>query len=237
MIELVNIHKHYHDLHVLKGVSLTVSKGEVVVIVGPSGSGKSTLLRCVNQLETIEEGDIRFEGQSMLDKSTSIDAWRRKIGMVFQQFNLFPHLSVKDNILLAPSKFGEVSIESVETLLGRVGLLDKLNTYPSSLSGGQKQRIAIARALAMHPDCILFDEPTSALDPQMVKEVLDIIRSLADKGMTMMIVTHEMNFAREVADTIVVMDDGKIVESGPPAMLFSHPKHERTKAFVGFEED
>ncbi|CAH8771276.1 amino acid ABC transporter ATP-binding protein [Paenibacillus dendritiformis] len=237
MIEIRDLHKSYGELNILKGLNMTIEQGEVVVVIGPSGSGKSTFLRCLNLLETPTAGDILFEGMKINDKKHDINATRAKMGMVFQSFNLFPHMSVMDNITLAPIKVkGKSKAEAEETamdLLKKVGLADKASAYPDQLSGGQKQRIAIARALAMEPHVMLFDEPTSALDPEMVGEVLEVMKSLARDGMTMVIVTHEMGFAREVGDRIVFMDGGHIVEQGPPQQLFSAPQHPRTQEFLG----
>ena len=236
MIRLENLHKSFGDLHVLKGIDLNIDKGEIVAIVGPSGSGKSTVLRCMNLLEEPTDGKIIFEGENITDKKVNIDKIRQNIGMVFQNFNLFPHMTVLDNITLAPIKIKKISKEQAnekaEILLDRVGLLDKKDAYPSQLSGGQKQRIAIARALAMEPDMMLFDEPTSALDPEMVKEVLEVIKELADEGMTMAIVTHEMAFAKEVADRVIFVDGGKILENDTPENVFNNPINERTKEFL-----
>lgn len=236
MIEIRNLHKSYGKLDILKGVNLSIDRGEVVVVIGPSGSGKSTLLRCINLLETPTKGDILFEGQCITDKSHNINKTREKMGMVFQSFNLFPHMTVLQNIALAPIKVKNVPEADAKKLaielLGKVGLADKANAYPRQLSGGQKQRIAIARALAMQPHVMLFDEPTSALDPEMVGEVLEVMKSLAAEGMTMVIVTHEMNFAREVGDRILFMDGGNIVEEGSPQQLFNQPAHARTKDFL-----
>ena len=236
MIRLENLHKSFGDLHVLKGIDLNIDKGEIVAIVGPSGSGKSTVLRCMNLLEEPTDGKIIFEGENITDKKVNIDKIRQNIGMVFQNFNLFPHMTVLDNITLAPIKIKKISKEQAnekaEILLDRVGLLDKKDAYPSQLSGGQKQRIAIARALAMEPDMMLFDEPTSALDPEMVKEVLEVIKELADEGMTMAIVTHEMAFAKEVADRVIFVDGGKILEDDIPENVFNHPTNNRTKEFL-----
>ncbi|MBG9736563.1 amino acid ABC transporter ATP-binding protein [Paenibacillus alvei] len=236
MIEIRNLHKSYGKLDILKGVNLSIDRGEVVVVIGPSGSGKSTLLRCINLLETPTKGDILFEGQCITDKAHNINKTREKMGMVFQSFNLFPHMNVLQNIALAPIKVKNVPEADAKKLaielLGKVGLADKANAYPRQLSGGQKQRIAIARALAMQPHVMLFDEPTSALDPEMVGEVLEVMKSLAAEGMTMVIVTHEMNFAREVGDRILFMDGGNIVEEGSPQQLFNQPAHARTKDFL-----
>ena len=216
MIKIRNLHKSFGDLEVLKGIDLEIKKGEIVTIVGPSGSGKSTVLRCMNLLEVPTTGQIIFEGTDITDKKVNIDEVRQRIGMVFQNFNLFPNMTVLDNITLAPMRLKKLSREDAnkkaEILLERVGLLDKKDSYPSQLSGGQKQRIAIARALAMEPDMMLFDEPTSALDPEMVKEVLDVIKELAEDGMTMAIVTHEMGFAKEVSDRLLFVDGGKIIK-------------------------
>ena len=237
MIEIRDLHKSYGELHILNGLNMKIEQGEVVVVIGPSGSGKSTFLRCLNLLETPTAGDILFEGMKINDKKHDINATRAKMGMVFQSFNLFPHMSVMDNITLAPIKVkGKSKAEAEATameLLKKVGLADKASAYPDQLSGGQKQRIAIARALAMEPHVMLFDEPTSALDPEMVGEVLEVMKSLARDGMTMVIVTHEMGFAREVGDRIVFMDGGHIVEQGPPQQLFSAPQHPRTQEFLG----
>ena len=236
MIKIKNLNKSFGDIRVLKGIDLEMDKGEIMAIVGPSGSGKSTLLRCMNLLEVPTEGEIIFEGTNIADKKVNIDEIRQKIGMVFQNFNLFPHKTVLENITLAPvllKKMSKVEAnKKAEYLLDRVGLLDKKDAYPAQLSGGQKQRIAIARALAMEPDMMLFDEPTSALDPEMVKEVLDVIKELAKEGMTMAIVTHEMGFAKEVGDRIIFMDNGNIVEQGTPEEIFSNPKNPRTIDFL-----
>ncbi|WCF06046.1 amino acid ABC transporter ATP-binding protein [Paenibacillus thiaminolyticus] len=237
MIEIRDLHKSYGELNILNGLNMEIEQGEVVVVIGPSGSGKSTFLRCLNLLESPTAGDILFEGMKINDKKHDINATRAKMGMVFQSFNLFPHMSVMDNITLAPIKVkGKSKAEAEATameLLKKVGLADKASAYPDQLSGGQKQRIAIARALAMEPHVMLFDEPTSALDPEMVGEVLEVMKSLARDGMTMVIVTHEMGFAREVGDRIVFMDGGHIVEQGPPQQLFSAPQHPRTQEFLG----
>ncbi|MEY9093963.1 amino acid ABC transporter ATP-binding protein [Paenibacillus sp. RC84] len=237
MLNITNLHKHFGKLNVLNGIDIEIEKGEVVVVIGPSGSGKSTFLRCLNLLEVPTDGEILFEGISITNKKTDINSVRQKMGMVFQQFNLFPHLSVKDNITLAPRKLKKMSVsqanETAADLLRKVGLAEKADAYPAQLSGGQKQRIAIARALAMSPDVMLFDEPTSALDPEMVGEVLDVMKKLAKDGMTMVVVTHEMGFAREVGDRVVFMDGGVIVEQGRPEEVFSNPQHARTKEFLG----
>ena len=236
MIKVVNLHKKFKNLHVLKGINLEVKKGEVLVIIGPSGGGKSTLLRCINRLEEPTEGEIYIDGIKITDPKIDINKIRQKVGMVFQLFNLFPHLTVLENITLAPIKVKKIdpkiAKEKAYDLLRRVGLQDKANSYPSQLSGGQQQRIAIARALAMEPEVMLFDEPTSAIDPEMTKEVLDVIRELAHDGMTMIIATHEMGFAREVAHRIIFLDQGQIVEEGSPKEFFENPKEERTIEFL-----
>lgn len=236
MIQVTNLQKKFDKLHVLKGIDSKIKQGEVIVVIGPSGSGKSTFLRCLNLLEEPSGGEIIFEGKSITDKRNSINKLREKMGMVFQQFNLFPHMTVMDNITLSPMKVKKLSKEKSQEiamgLLKRIGLEDKANAYPNQLSGGQKQRIAIARALAMSPDVMLFDEPTSALDPEMVGEVLDVMRELAAEGMTMVVVTHEMGFAKEVGSRVLFMDDGKIVEEGSPEEIFDNPKHIRTKDFL-----
>ena len=236
MIYVNNLHKSFGKNEVLKGIDEHITKGEVVVVIGPSGSGKSTFLRCLNLLETPTDGQITFEGKDITSKETNIDRMREKMGMVFQQFNLFPHKTVYENICLAPIKVKKVSKEEAKKkaveLLKKVGLEDKIDAYPASLSGGQKQRIAIARALAMEPQVMLFDEPTSALDPEMVNEVLDVMKDLAHSGMTMMCVTHEMGFAKQVASRVLFVDQGKILEDTTPKELFENPKHERTKEFL-----
>ena len=236
MIDVKNLTKSFGKLEVLKGVSQHISKGERVVLIGPSGSGKSTFLRCLNLLETPTSGEIIFEGQSITDDKCDINKIRQKMGMVFQHFNLFPNMTILKNITLAPVRTGLMSKEQAEKqameLLRRVGLEDKANSYPAQLSGGQKQRIAIVRALCMKPEVMLFDEPTSALDPEMVGEVLDVMKELAKSGMTMVCVTHEMGFAREVADRVLFMDEGKIIEEGTPQEIFSAPKEQRTKDFL-----
>ena len=236
MIRVNNLHKSFEKNEVLKGINEHIKKGEVVVVIGPSGSGKSTFLRCLNLLEEPTSGEIVFEGNSITDKKVDINKIREKMGMVFQQFNLFPHKTVLENLTIAPIKVKGISKAEAEKkafeLLERVGLTDKAKAYPSSLSGGQKQRIAIARALAMEPDVMLFDEPTSALDPEMVGEVLSVMKDLAKDGMTMVVVTHEMGFAREVGDRILFMDAGNIVEQGTPEEIFSHPKNSRTIDFL-----
>ena len=235
MIEVKNLKISYGNLNVLKDVSLKINKGEKIVIIGPSGSGKSTFLRCLNRLETPDGGQILFEGNDLTDPKTNLDLCRQKMGMVFQHFNLFPHLTVLQNITLAPVtlklKTQEEADKEAMELLERIGLPDKANVYPSTLSGGQKQRIAIVRSLAMHPDVMLFDEPTSALDPEMVGEVLEVMKDLAREGMTMVVVTHEMGFAREVADRVLFMNEGYIEEEGSPDNIFQHPKSERLQQF------
>jgi polar amino acid transport system ATP-binding protein len=235
-IEVRGLHKSFGDLEVLSGVDLVVESGEVVCIIGPSGSGKSTLLRCVNRLEEPSRGAVLIEGEDITDDDCDLDAVRQRIGMVFQQFNLFPHLTVLGNLTIGPrTVLGRSKAESVEVaraMLARVGLPEKERRYPSQLSGGQQQRVAIARALAMHPDMMLFDEVTSALDPELVSEVLAVMRGLAEEGMTMLVVTHEMGFARRVADRVVFVDAGVIVEQGPPAQVLDHPSHERTQRFL-----
>lgn len=235
LLELKDLHKSFGNLEVIKGIDLEIDKGDILAIIGPSGSGKSTVLRCMNLLEEPTSGQIIFEGQDILKNLRTIDKTREKIGMVFQNFNLFPNKTILDNITLAPMKVKGKTREEAEKkakeLLERVGLLDKVDAYPVQLSGGQQQRIAIARALAMEPDMMLFDEPTSALDPEMVKEVLDVIKELAHEGMTMAIVTHEMGFAKEVADRVIFVDGGKIVEDGSPEEVFNRPKSDRAKDF------
>jgi polar amino acid transport system ATP-binding protein len=239
MLQLENVCKRFGDLEVLRGVSVDVNRGEVVCVIGPSGSGKSTLLRCVNLLEPPEEGRILLEGKEITGKEAveGIDFVRRRVGMVFQQFNLFPHKSALENVCIAQEKVldrrGAEARQKAEALLARVGMADKIGEYPDRLSGGQQQRVAIARALAMDPRVMLFDEVTSALDPELVKEVLDVMRELVDEGMTMMVVTHEMGFAREVASRVVFMDEGLVVEAGPPAEVLGNPQQERTKRFLG----
>ncbi|SEW01549.1 amino acid ABC transporter ATP-binding protein [[Clostridium] fimetarium] len=236
MIYINNLHKHFGNLEVLKGIDTHITPGECVVVIGPSGSGKSTLLRCLNRLEEPNEGSIKIDGIDLMEKNTDINMMRRDVGMVFQQFNLFPHLSILDNITLAPIKHKIMSKEDAQTaamdLLTRVGVADKADNYPAQLSGGQKQRVAIARSLALNPHVMLFDEPTSALDPEMVGEVLDVMKKLAQGGMTMVVVTHEMGFAKEVADRVIFMDDGMIVEEGTPEQIFNSPKNERTQSFL-----
>jgi len=236
LLDIQNLKKSYGKHEVLKGISTTISKGEVIAIIGPSGCGKSTFLRSLNLLEKPTEGIIRFEGQNITDKDIDVDKMRERIGMVFQQFNLFPNMTIKKNIMLAPVKLKKMTPEQAEEkamkLLERIGLKDKADAYPNMLSGGQKQRVAIARSLAMDPDVMLFDEPTSALDPEMVGEVLNLMRDLAKEGMTMVVVTHEMGFARDVCDRVIFMADGYIVEEGDPKDVFTNPKEERTKAFL-----
>jgi glutamine transport system ATP-binding protein len=235
-IKVTNLKKSYGDLEVLKSIDLQVQEGEVVCLIGPSGSGKSTLLRCLNLLEEVTGGEVSVNGSDLTDKKTDINKVRENIGMVFQHFNLFPHLTILDNITLAPIQLNKATKEQAKEkaleLLKRVGLEDKAAANPDQLSGGQKQRVAIARALAMNPDIMLFDEPTSALDPEMVGEVLAVIKQLAQEGMTMVIVTHEMGFAREVADRVIFMDGGYIVEQNTPQEIFGNPQNERTKDFL-----
>jgi len=236
MISVKDLHVRFGKLEVLKGIDQEITKGEKVVIIGPSGSGKSTFLRSLNLLETPYKGEVSVSGQNILDKKTNINKVRQKMGMVFQQFHLFPHLTVLENITIAPRKIKNMPVDEANKLandlLAKVGLLDKVTEYPSKLSGGQKQRVAIARALAMEPDVMLFDEPTSALDPEMVGEVLAVMKDLAKDGMTMIVVTHEMGFAREVASRVLFMDEGCIVEEGLPQEIFEGAKHERTRAFL-----
>lgn len=236
MIKIKNLNKKFGNHEVLKDINLEVSQGEVVAIIGPSSSGKSTLLRCMNLLETPTKGQVIFEGNDLTHKSVHLDELRQKMGMVFQNFNLFPHKKVIDNIMLAPKMLLKGDKEQLKdtalALLDKVGLKDKADAYPNQLSGGQKQRVAIARALAMKPDVLLFDEPTSALDPEVVGDVLKVMRDLAKDGMTMVIVTHEMNFAKEVSDKVIFMADGVVVESGKPTAIFEHPQQERTQNFL-----
>jgi polar amino acid transport system ATP-binding protein len=231
-----DLHKYFGELEVLRGINFQVAAGEVVCIIGPSGSGKSTLLRCVNRLEEPTAGTIYIEGEDMTAWGADVDGLRTKIGMVFQQFNLFPHLNVLDNLTIAQRRVlkrsEQEATQVARRMLERVGLLDKIDEYPIRLSGGQQQRVAIARALCMNPDMMLFDEPTSALDPELIGEVLDVMRSLAEEGMTMLVVTHEMGFARQVADRVVFMDGGVIVEQGTPDDLLLNPQHERTQRFL-----
>lgn len=237
IITVENLHKRFGSLHVLKRVTEHIGKGEVVSIIGPSGGGKSTFLRCLNLLEVPDEGQILFEGIDITDKKVDINLHRQKMGMVFQHFNVFPNMSVGKNITMSPvllkKKTQKEADEMAKELLNRVGLLDKINEYPGKLSGGQKQRLAIVRALAMEPEVMLFDEPTSALDPEMVGEVLDVIKGLVNTGMTTVIVTHEMGFAREVSDRVFFMDGGVIAEKGTPSEIFEHPQNDRTKEFLG----
>ena len=239
MLNIHNLQKSYGENDVLKGISTEIKKGEVVAIIGPSGSGKSTFLRCMNLMEMPTGGEISFKNQPLTDralKDAQINELRENIGMVFQQFNLFPHLTVLENIILAPIKRNkqtpEEAIKTAEQLLETVGLADKIDAFPNNLSGGQQQRVAIARALAMNPEVMLFDEPTSALDPEMVKEVLLVIQDLVESDMTIVIVTHEMNFAKEVATRVLFIDEGVVVEEGTPDQIFNHPQHERTKVFL-----
>lgn len=236
MIKVENLKKTFGKNEVLKDINVTVAPSEVVVVIGPSGSGKSTFLRCINQLETITGGKVFIEGTNTTDKSVNINDIRTEVGMVFQHFNLFPHKSVIQNVMLAPLKVRKISKEEARErgveLLKKVGLSDKAEAYPNSLSGGQKQRVAIARALAMEPKIMLFDEPTSALDPEMVGEVLEVMKQLAAEGMTMVVVTHEMGFAKEVGDRVIFMDEGVIVEENSPVELFENPQNERTKSFL-----
>jgi len=236
VITVKDLHKHFGKLEVLKGINEHIEKGEKVVVIGPSGSGKSTFLRCLNLLEVPDKGEIIIDGEAITDPKSDVNKLRQKMGMVFQQFNLFPHLTIMDNITLAPRKVKGINKKDAEEkaieLLKKVGLVDKAQSYPNQLSGGQKQRIAIARALAMEPEIMLFDEPTSALDPEMVGEVLNVMRELANEGMTMVVVTHEMGFAREVASRVLFMDEGVIVEQNTPDKIFTNPQNERTKAFL-----
>ncbi|WP_027182835.1 amino acid ABC transporter ATP-binding protein [Desulfovibrio inopinatus] len=236
MIEFHNVNKWYGDFHVLKDINEEVEQGEVLVICGPSGSGKSTLIRCVNRLEEYQKGHILIEGVDLHSPTVDVNDLRSRIGIVFQQFNLYPHLTVRKNITLAPIKVKKENPKDVDAramaLLERVGIHDQADKYPAELSGGQQQRVAIARALAMQPKIMLFDEPTSALDPEMINEVLNVMKDLAREGMTMLCVTHEMGFAREVADRVIFMDYGQILEEGPPEEFFKNPKHERTQLFL-----
>ncbi|MDN4595106.1 amino acid ABC transporter ATP-binding protein [Polycladomyces subterraneus] len=236
MIQFRQVNKWFGDFHVLKDINLTIQAGEVVVILGPSGSGKSTLLRCINQLETVSEGEVIVDGVKMNDPKTNLNKARQEIGMVFQHFHLYPHKTVLENIMLAPMKVKKMPEEEArkiaEFYLQKVGIPEKANAYPSQLSGGQQQRVAIARGLAMKPKIMLFDEPTSALDPEMIGEVLDVMRTLAKEGMTMVVVTHEMGFAREVADRVIFMDEGRILEESEPETFFNNPKEERTRQFL-----
>ena len=236
MVTVRRLHKSFGSLQVLRGIDLDVAKGEVVVIIGPSGSGKSTFLRCLNRLEVPTSGTVEIDGVRLEDPAVNINKVRQSVGMVFQQFNLFPHLTALQNVTLAPMKvLGMSRVEAAELgmeLLAKVGLADKRDQYPDQISGGQKQRVAIARALAMRPKLMLFDEPTSALDPEMIGEVLAVMKQLALDGMTMVVVSHEMGFAREVADRVILLADGQLVEEGPPSEFFERPKHERTKQFL-----
>lgn len=236
MIKVKNLHKKFDELEVLKGIDEHIRPGEVVVVIGPSGSGKSTFLRCLNQLETATEGEIYVDDELITDPKCDVNKVRQKMGMVFQQFNLFPNMTIRENIMLAPVKLGKMTKEEAakkaEDLLARIGLADKADAYPAQLSGGQKQRIAIVRSLAMNPDIILFDEPTSALDPEMVGEVLNVMKELAADGMTMVVVTHEMGFAREVANRVMFINDGVIQEENTPQEIFSNPKSPRLQEFL-----
>ena len=235
MIDVKNLHKYFGSLEVLKGIDCHIDKGECVCVIGPSGSGKSTFLRCLNLLETPTKGDIVIDDMHLTEKNFDVDAMRKRVGMVFQHFNLFPHLTILENVTLAPIRHKmmteEQAKEKAMELLNRVGVGDKADNYPAQLSGGQKQRVAIARSLALSPEVMLFDEPTSALDPEMVGEVLEVMKQLAQEGMTMVVVTHEMGFAREVANRVFFMDGGGILEEGTPEQIFDHPQEERTKAF------
>ena len=236
MISVNNLRKSFHGLEVLKGISTEIKRGDVVCVIGPSGSGKSTFLRCLNMLEKPDSGEIIFNGEDLTKPRTNLNLHRQKMGMVFQQFNLFPHMTVLENLTCAPVMLKKLTQAQAEEkameLLGRVGLADRANEYPNKLSGGQKQRVAIVRALCMDPEVMLFDEPTSALDPEMVGEVLDVMKSLAEKGMTMIVVTHEMGFAREVSNRVLFMDEGIIMEDNAPQELFSNPQCERLKSFL-----
>lgn len=236
MIDVKNLHKYFGSLEVLKGIDCHIDKGECVCVIGPSGSGKSTFLRCLNLLETPTKGDIVIDDMHLTEKDFDVDAMRKRVGMVFQHFNLFPHLTILENVTLAPIRHKMMTEEQAKEkamgLLNRVGVGDKADNYPAQLSGGQKQRVAIARSLALSPEVMLFDEPTSALDPEMVGEVLEVMKQLAQEGMTMVVVTHEMGFAREVANRVFFMDGGGILEEGTPEQIFDHPQEERTKAFL-----
>lgn len=236
MIDVKNLHKYFGFLEVLKGIDCHIDKGECVCVIGPSGSGKSTFLRCLNLLETPTKGDIVIDDMHLTEKNFDVDAMRKRVGMVFQHFNLFPHLTILENVTLAPIRHKmmteEQAKEKAMELLNRVGVGDKADNYPAQLSGGQKQRVAIARSLALSPEVMLFDEPTSALDPEMVGEVLEVMKQLAKEGMTMVVVTHEMGFAREVANRVFFMDGGGILEEGTPEQIFDHPQEERTKTFL-----
>ncbi|MCP4116758.1 MAG: amino acid ABC transporter ATP-binding protein [Desulfobacteraceae bacterium] len=237
MIKIENLHKNFGSIEVLKGIDLEIHQGEVVVIIGPSGSGKSTLLRCINKLETLTSGKITVDNYDLYDSSTDINKVRTEAGMVFQQFNLFPHMTVLKNVTLGPVKVRNMNQDDADSLgmklLDKVGLKDRAGHYPDQLSGGQKQRVAIARSLALQPKVMLFDEPTSALDPELIGEVLDVMKQLARDGMTMVVVTHEMGFAKEVADRVIFIDEGKIMEDNEPGEFFSNPKNERLKDFIG----
>ena len=236
MIKIKGLHKSFGELEVLRGIDYEVKEKEIICVIGPSGSGKSTFLRCINMLEDVTAGDVFIDGVKVNDVNTDINAIRKEVGMVFQQFNLFPHMRVLENITIAPIKIKKMNPKDAQTLahqlLKKVGLGDKANAYPEQLSGGQMQRVAIARALAMEPRIMLFDEPTSALDPEMVNEVLDVMKQLAYEGMTMVVVTHEMGFAKEMGDRVLFMDQGLLVEEGTPDQVFNNPQHERTKAFL-----
>ena len=236
MIDVKNLHKYFGSLEVLKGIDCHIDKGECVCVIGPSGSGKSTFLRCLNLLETPTKGDIVIDDMHLTEKNFDVDAMRKRVGMVFQHFNLFPHLTILENVTLAPIRHKmmteEQAKEKAMELLNRVGVGDKADNYPAQLSGGQKQRVAIARSLALSPEVMLFDEPTSALDPEMIGEVLEVMKQLAKEGMTMVVVTHEMGFAREVANRVFFMDGGGILEEGTPEQIFDHPQEERTKTFL-----
>jgi glutamine transport system ATP-binding protein len=236
MIKIQGLHKSFGELEVLKGIDYEVKEKEIICVIGPSGSGKSTFLRCINMLEDVTSGDVFIDGVKVNDAKTDINAIRKEVGMVFQQFNLFPHMRVLENITIAPIKIKNMNPKDAQTLahqlLKKVGLGDKANSYPEQLSGGQMQRVAIARALAMQPKIMLFDEPTSALDPEMVNEVLDVMKQLAYEGMTMVVVTHEMGFAKEMGDRVLFMDQGLLVEEGTPDQIFNSPQHERTQAFL-----
>ena len=236
MIDVKNLHKYFGSLEVLKGIDCHIDKGECVCVIGPSGSGKSTFLRCLNLLETPTKGHIVIDDMHLTEKDFDVDAMRKRVGMVFQHFNLFPHLTILENVTLAPIRHKMMTEEQAKAkameLLNRVGVGDKADNYPAQLSGGQKQRVAIARSLALSPEVMLFDEPTSALDPEMVGEVLEVMKQLAQEGMTMVVVTHEMGFAREVANRVFFMDGGGILEEGTPEQIFDHPQEERTKAFL-----
>ena len=236
MIEFRDVHKHFGPLHVLRGIDLVVQEGEVVVVIGPSGSGKSTMVRTINRLEPIESGTLVVDGRNVHDRNVDVNALRRDVGMVFQSFNLFPHLTAAMNIMLAPMKVRGLSKsearERAERLLAKVGIPEKADVHPARLSGGQQQRVAIARALAMEPKIMLFDEPTSALDAEMIREVLDVMRALAADGMTMLVITHEVGFAREASDRVVFMDEGRIIEDSPTAQFFERPREERARQFL-----